>query len=338
MRRGLLIVLLFTLIFVTASCKSKKPYLQPTEPTQTEATTPEQPIDESSKQPTVILAPSEAPVSDEEEEKSVEEFFIDKDVRSLSYNGYTIIKQAKKAKNKEVSHSFDVPFVVIKKVRKVIGKFAGFDDFPEIIANFGLVSLLGDSKKQLLIEQIEPRTGRFWIVSLFPKYRVLLDTDEYGGSRQEMWVKDVDKDGAFEIKVVTYGCTSIGTTFNLLSTPQPVIIFKYDNKAVKYLPANHFFQAYALQGIEEHIQRLQPTVENPSLTDREALEHGPYFRELTDIFLQYVYAGRENEGWAFFDKFYNLPDRNKVKAAIKADLRKDKIYKFIYRQNKKNHT
>jgi hypothetical protein len=96
------------------------------------------------------------------------------------------------------------------------------------------------------------------------------------------------------------------------------------------LPANYHFQDYVNKDTKQTISNLQPTSEKPSLTDNQSLDEGFYFREMTEVFLQYVYARREREAWAFLDKFYNLPDKNKVKASIRAALRRDKIYRLIY--------
>jgi hypothetical protein len=46
-----------------------------------------------------------------------------------------------------------------------------------------------------------------------------------------------------------------------------------------------------------------------------------------EIFLRYVYAGRESDGWSFFDKTYNLTDKQKV---IKRILEREPVYRFIY--------
>ena len=42
-----------------------------------------------------------------------------------------------------------------------------------------------------------------------------------------------------------------------------------------------------------------------------------------------LYAGKEEEGWEFFDKAYTLPDADKIKAIVKESLQKAPAYKFV---------
>ena len=329
MRSCLWIALLLTFNFVILSCKSSQ---QPSQQAkQTESSPLEKAANESSE-PANAPAQPEATGGDEKEDKNLYDIFAPKEQVSLSYNGYTILKELKTVKNAPMmSHPFETPNIRVMKDGKLMGTYIKFRGSPMTVADFGLFNLLGKADKQLIIGETEPRSGRFWIISLFPTHRVLFDTNEYNGSRQEMWVRDIDKDGVYELKVVSLGCTSIGTPFNMLSTPQPLIIFKYDEQANRYLPANHLLKDHALEGIEERIEKLDSTAEKPAQTNRQLHEGAWYFREMTEIFLDYVYAGEEKKGWVFFDKFYNLLDKKKVKRSIKSDLRKDKIYRFIYR-------
>jgi len=96
-----------------------------------------------------------------------------------------------------------------------------------------------------------------------------------------------------------------------------LVIFKYDDKAGKYLPANQLFQEYALKGIESNIATL-------------GSDESEYLSKRLDIALQYVFAGKEDEAWAFFDREYKHPDKEEVKSKVKAVLREHPVYRFIY--------
>jgi hypothetical protein len=333
MRRILHISLLYIIIFGLTACKST-----PSSAPQTELSQPEKAAQKTApdgaSQPPQPHHPSENP-----EEKSVYDLFVPKDQKRFSYNGYTLIKTVKKVWVKEERRDapIEVPHSVLKRAGKTIKKFE-FNDFSFTSPDFGWLNSSAHPAKHILVGQTEPRSGRFWVIRLAPYYRVLFDTNNFAGSRQELWVEDIDKDGMNELKVVTYGSISIGLSYNLLCTPQPLVIFKYDKRADRYLPANHLLESYALGGIEERIAQFQPAFEKLSFTDNQAMQECVDLRFFTELFLDFIYAGKEHEAWAFFDKYYNLPDRNTRKASIKADLRRDPIYRFIYRKRTKQHT
>jgi hypothetical protein len=272
--------------------------------------------------------------------------FVPKEQQSLSINGYTLSKTSKRVRPDYdgLTSPMTVLYSVLKRKGKIIKKFE-YNDFPHNSADFGWVNSSNHPAKHILVGQTEPRSGRFWVIRLAPHFRVLFDTEDFGGSRQELWVEDVDKDGMNELKVVTYGCTRIGSTSNLrepaippLCTPQPVIYFRYDKKADSYLPANHLLPVYGRGSVEASLAQLNSTSEKHLLKTGKAIEACVDFRYATEAFLDFVYAGRETQAWEFFDKYYTLPDRKKLKASIKADLRKDPIYRFIYRRPAKPHT
>lgn len=336
MNRIVLISLLLIVAFSLSVCKSKSSP-QTSEPSQPETTAQKTAPDETSQSQSSVTPPAEQ-TTENDNEKSVFDLFVPEAQKTLSYNDYTLTKTSKKVWVKEVriDAPMTVPYSVLKRKRQIIKRFE-YNDSSLTIPDFGWLNLSGEQSNHLIVGQIEPRIGRFWVISLLPYYRVLFDTEAFGGSRQELWLEDIDKDGTYELEMVTFGCTSIGLPYNLLCTPQPVIIFKYNKKADKYLPANHLLQSYALAKIEKRIGQLKTTSEQPSITDNKAFEVGVYFREMTEIFLDFIYAGKEQQAWGFFDKYYNLPNKNNLKASIKKDLRKDPVYRFIYRRQAKNH-
>jgi hypothetical protein len=336
MNRIVLISILLIVAFSLSACKPKSSP-QTVEQSQPETTVQNTAPDETSQSQPSPTPPTEQ-TTENDNEKSVFDLFVPEAQKTLSYNGYTLTKTSKKIWVKEVRTDapMTVPYSVLKRKGQIIKRFE-YNDSSLTIPDFGWLNSSGEQSKHLIVGQIEPRIGRFWVISLLPYYRVLFDSEDFGGSRQELWLEDIDKDGTYELGMVTFGCTSIGLPYNLLCTPQPVIIFKYDKKADKYLPANHMLQSYALAKSEKHIGQLKTTSEQPSITDNQAVEPCVYFREMTDIFLGFIYAGKEHQAWAFFDKYYNLPNKNKLKASMKKDLRKDPIYRFIYRRQTKNH-
>jgi hypothetical protein len=85
---------------------------------------------------------------------------------------------------------------------------------------------------------------------------------------------------------------------------------------MKYLPANHLLSDYALRSIN-----LKP--------EEEIYQHRRF-----DILLDYVFAGKEKEGWESFNKHYPSADKAVMRSRIRAILRDDPVYKFIYQKRK----
>ena len=99
--------------------------------------------------------------------------------------------------------------------------------------------------------------------------------------------------------------------------PLTNIYFKYDKKKEKFLPANHKFQDYILKNIE---------YEKTQVNRQESEEQ---FADVLSITLKYIYAGKEKEGWNFFDENYNFTDRKLRKDKIKKVLLEEPVYKFV---------
>ena len=218
---------------------------------------------------------------------------------------------------KLTTHLIDATHVIVKRYGHTIAEFDGVYHPVGNFADFGFFDLLGNKSEQLIISLTISRGGRHLVVSLEPQFRVLFDSADYDVGREEFSIIDIDKDGVHEIclRLVSFygmeGLQSVG------ETPLPEIIFKYDAKRMKYLPANHLFAEYALRDL------------NPE-TEGEVYQHHRF-----DVLLDYVYAGKEKEGWASFDKYYPSPDKQVMRSRIKAVLKNDPVYKFIYKNRKR---
>ena len=255
-----------------------------------------------------------SPISHEEELTKVNSVFVEGD--SLSYSGYDVVKLKKKVKLEQTSGLIEVSYALLRRNGEVLEKFDGVYFGMGNVTDFGLFSFLGGEAKQLVVSQTIPRGGRHWVVNLTPDFRLVYDSGEYRVGREDLGVLDIDKDGRYEIlQEVTafYGFDRLSSA----ETPLPLVIFKYDEKAGKYLPRSYLFQEYALKGIESRIEAL-------------GSDENGYLSTRLDIALQYVFAGKEEEGWAFFDREYKHPDKEEVKSQAKAVLREHPVYRFIY--------
>ncbi|MBO0857971.1 MAG: hypothetical protein J2P21_05850 [Chloracidobacterium sp.] len=237
--------------------------------------------------------------------------------KSLSYNGYNIAKILKRSKGA----SQELSYAVVKKDGKVLAQFDASTIEPENATDFGLFPLLGSKAEQLIISQTRPRTGRHWIVELAANPKVIFDSGDYEVGREEVLAVDIDGDGVYEICLFV---TSFYGAFNQLSvsaTPLPMVAFRYDNRAGRYLPSNYRYRDYLLKDIETEIRDL-PT------------EGGEkYLARRLEVLLRFLYAGKEEEGWEFFDKAYTLSDADKIKAKVKEVLRRAPAYNFIRKKS-----
>ena len=57
-----------------------------------------------------------------------------------------------------------------------------------------------------------------------------------------------------------------------------------------------------------------------------------HLSDIMSITLDYIFAGQERKAWTFFDESYKLPDKNEMKAAIRAEIKDHPVYRFIYKR------
>lgn len=256
---------------------------------------------------------------DEKQEKFIEESFTGEDV--LQMNGFTIKKVKTEKTHPDSTVKTEIFDALITKDKKQVAKFEGvFYPLGNQI-DFGLVSLLNNNSKQLAVVDTSNRYERSWIADFSDGYKLLFDSGDYEIYRGDLAIIDFDGDGVYEITL-----TKSKDIFNFpsVSVPNVRIIFQFDKKSQKFLPANHKFPDFTLDGISEYIKELK---ENKKMQSHNVLE----------ITLMYIYAGKEIEGWKFYDEnftpsdwsFGEIKDRETAKKKIKDDLAEDAIYKFI---------
>lgn len=216
--------------------------------------------------------------------------FYSKD-NSITHNGFTakkVLVNKKYDNDSPIAEIYDV--ILQRNGEKLLTFEGGYYPLGNEMG-FGLLSFLGNNEKQLIISDISYKSGRNWIVNLSQNPRILFDSEEYDGFREFIDIEDYDKDGTYEISLQKYetcGFDSLAT----IETPQVSVIFKYDKRENKFLPANHLYQDLIKNRIKKEISEMRNAGKN--------LE----FRNVMEIFLEFIYAGMEKESWDFFDKNY----------------------------------
>lgn len=259
-------------------------------------------------------------VSNEVEDKTlnISDYYTQED--SLEYKGYVIRKIAHKEKPEGLTEAV-VTDAVIQKNGKTLLKFDGIYYGLGNATDFGLFPFLGENEKQLVVSHTIPRGGAHYVIDFSPDPKVIFNSESFEIFGEDFGIKDIDSDGIYEISLVK---SVYYFNFASSETPFTRIIFKFDNQTEKFLPANHKFPEFKHKEIDDQIKRF-----NESKDKR--------FSDVLGLTLTYIYAGRENEGWKFFDENFapddwalgKVEDKEQTKEKIKAALKKEAIYKFI---------
>jgi hypothetical protein len=255
--------------------------------------------------------------------QTLKEVFTEED--RLLYRGYEVIK------------CYDSPgdfwFAILKKEGKVLATFKRGYNRKEW-TDFGLFSFLGGDKKQLIVEQFSGGAHccwSYWILELSPDLEVIYESQQYPVGYDLVPV-DLDEDGVFEF---TQGILTFDYFDRLCHalSPIPTVVFQYDEDRKKYSPASHLFPEYLLNGIEKDILKVKELNERTDFATYDD-SGGEYLSAVLQVVLRYIYAGKENEAWSFYESEYHLPDKEEMKSKIKKKLKNCLVYKQIYQAQK----
>jgi hypothetical protein len=199
--------------------------------------------------------------------------------------------------------------------------------------SFGFFPLFkNESRKQLVVKIWSGGAhccDTYWIADLLPEFRILYKSANYDFNAM-LGADDLDGDGSVEFwqenRTFDYFCGSFA------DSPEVRAYFKYDSKARYYLPANGRFAEHALKDVASQTARLQAINTDQRLTFDDLPENfGParYCQLVLSVALPLIYAGHADEGWAFFDKEYRLPDRADRRQRVTERLKSDPFYTAV---------
>jgi hypothetical protein len=245
--------------------------------------------------------------------------------RRVEYGGYTI--------ERVVDDGAGESRAVVTRAGRELVRLADGAPRPDS-TRLALFPLLGrGAGRQLVVEQ---DTGGAHCCTIYRVYdlgaepRALFDGADYGIDEigDDMSVADIDGDGRYElaqdVMAFDYFQTShAGSVF-------PVVVFAYDERAGRYLPANRRFSAYVLRGIARDVRRAEATGRRLTPDERASEFHGEHFTAVMQALLKYVYAGEEAKGWAFFDAHYRQADKAALKEAVRQKLLESAVYRATY--------
>ncbi|MDQ3747546.1 MAG: hypothetical protein M3367_00820 [Acidobacteriota bacterium] len=242
---------------------------------------------------------------------------------TLAYGAYQVEKRSKMLWLKDAEVNAEVTYFVLKRDGKTAATFEGIHYPLGNDARFGLFPVLGQKTKQLIIEEEAHRAWHHWVVSLSPNAKVIYDSGDYpvGHSLRAI---DIDKDGDYELIQSLHSFWFFARLSNV-DSPFIDIIFVYNPTLQKYIPANPQFQEFALRNIEDDIRKAKEIKSNSSLPGQEGGKLGA----VLEVVLSYLYAGKKQEAWAFYESEYNLPDKKEMKVTIQEALSKEAVYRAV---------
>jgi len=256
------------------------------------------------------------------------DFLIDdNEVRT---NGYVIQKETRQYNEfipepgRPQYQSFDIEYVAVKRSGKLIRKFdAGVFGLGGNLASFGFFPFLGKSSKELFISQDTFRGGCQWVVTFSPKFRVIFDAQRFGVGREgaDLRVADLDHDGVNEIIVPLTDFYEFQDKMSISQIPLPEIVFKYDSQREEYLPAN--------PALNESLTNDLVDFEDAS-TDDELQYRSHVLYAIADL----IYRGDREQAWRLFHRDYRLRDKAEMERRVKALLKTQPVYNFIYRNQR----
>jgi hypothetical protein len=279
------------------------------------------PLASTKAQPSATPEPNATPVKvSDTNSGDIDNIYFEDSV--LSYSGYEVERRSRTIRFRYTKYDTQILYAVLKKNGKVLATFDGLLHPLGTEVRFGLFPLLGESSKQLIVEQSTYRGLRYWVVNLPPSFSVLHDSVNYPVGY--LRALDLDKDGRYEL-IQSLLSFHFFNKLDNTNSPSIDIVFKYNPRTQTYIPANPEFQDFALKDIEQKIKKAREV--------RATDDSSNYYRNLLsavlEVSLRYIYAGKEKEGWSFYEE-YNAPDKDEVKSELMKVLNRDSVYKSIH--------
>jgi hypothetical protein len=241
----------------------------------------------------------------------------------VSYNGYLVTRSFNEREQ--------LSSAMIRKGGRVVASFKDGGGPSLDFTNIALFSLLGGESKQLIINQHSGGAhccNSVWIYDLAtPRLRKLYDNLTYDVDFTPALI-DIDRDGVYEFTQSVMAFDYFDRMSHA-SSPFAQVVFKYDKSAGRYLPASRTHADYLLRDIEKYTDEVNKANRELASTRHEE-DVGDYLGTVLQVVLQYIYAGREQEGWDFYEREYRLDDKAQMRTKVKGVLRKSVVYNSIY--------
>lgn len=246
--------------------------------------------------------------------------------KEVNYNGYKITKKC--LGNEDLDANCRIE---ISKNKQILSKFESMRDN---WLQYGFFNLLNENDKQLIIHTFSGGAHccyDYIIYDLKPNFRVIYDSrkfKDYVGN--ELIPVDIDGDGIFEFQEDVMAFDYMAPGGHATSTFPPAV-FSYNKQKQHYEIANKRFPNYVLDRLNKnlagHDKWVKDNAKYGAIITQEELDEITV-REKT---LHLIYAGKEKEGWKFFNENYKFQFREKFRKEIEKTIAKDPTYFAIYK-------
>lgn len=239
--------------------------------------------------------------------------------------GYNIIKT-----HEIVDSIFNVYSLVITKNDSIVFRTKiGVEDSNRV--SYILYPLIPNGRRQIIIEE---HTGgahccsMYWILDPTDTIITLYysnETESEIGSLDQ--IDDFDGDGNYEF-------TQLLNSFHYFdglcgaASPAGLAIFKYSKDKKSFILANKDFPSVILEDTEKRKSEVRKLLDTTKSFNKERSEY--LLSIVLGVLIDYVYAGQDSIGWAYFDKNYILSDKKERKRKIQEVFNESVVYKQLY--------
>jgi len=258
------------------------------------------------------------------------------DTKPLAFHGYLVKRFHKSLVIDDVPEKIkpyrvDCSFARLLRHGKTVATFDGNCGHPlGNETNYGLVSLLGPGTQQLAVCQSAWRNEEYWIVNW--SGQTIFHTGDWFALGDSIRLIDFDSDGLDELVLESGAFYDFQDKLYGAGLPRPELIFKYDQQARKYLPANFSYSDYLLTGLDDSIK----SVAAPEIFNSKEGLNFEHRGDVLKITLSLIYAGKSDEAWAFYDSTYKVSDKEELRKRVQADLDADPYYQWLIKHASPN--
>lgn len=193
----------------------------------------------------------------------------------------------------------------------------------------GLFSFLGELHPELVVVKFSGGANccwTTWIYRLAPEVHQLFFSGRYAESERFVAAEDLDGDGVCELTQPIDRFDGIAGLSHA-DSPFPLAVFRYRPPADRYVPANGEYPDRVLGDVKSRVTDLRELKQRSSADNprsRVAIR-----AEILSLLLDYIYAGRADAGWDFFEQEFEFEDQSDVRVEIEERLR-GPVYEAIY--------
>ncbi|MBI4430027.1 MAG: hypothetical protein HY562_13015 [Ignavibacteriales bacterium] len=195
----------------------------------------------------------------------------------------------------------------------------------------GLASLLGNANQQLIIQQFSGGTRccwNSWVLELGDSIRPLYRSSDFRELGNEISFEDLDGDGRAELSQSILLFEYFDRLDNTRSQ-LPTAYFQYSDVKRRYVLANMTFSQFLENKAEEAgllVKNFADTAELRLYGDPD----GQFLSLVLGATLEYIYAGKRDRGWTFFDRWYTLADKPEIRRKIQLLLSSSGLFEELY--------